>query len=547
MKESLKYKVIDILKNPRVIVLLLFLLSSYVMMFGLHIPDSDETAVINGISINSAAEEAGIKFDDKATVLNFEQIVSVNDKSINSVDDYFNAIEKLEYNKSFILKTNKGQYDIFIPSQSNESNKSINEIVGLSVQQKSNSNIKLGIELAGGSRLILVPKINLTDDDFNMLVSSLQNRLDLYGASGTKVNKISDAFTGEKFISVESISANKNEIFDLIRKQGEFEAKVGNISVFTGENVLQVFNDPQHAGLQECSQNNNGEYLCTYRFSIEIDSGAGDKFFEETSKLNVVAGGHLSEKIYFFLDGEEITGLNVASSFKYQKVTNPQITVTGDPQPTRELAMESGKKEMRLLQTLLSTQSLPSELEIVESYSISSSLGQKLLDNALLVGMIAVLLVASVVALRYRHFGIFVGIVIALVGEVIIVLGLSGLLNKVITIDLAAIGGLIAAIGTGVDDQIIITDEYFRKRKKELKSRQKIKNAFYIIMIAYFTTLAAMIPLMFAGLKMLQGFSLMILLGVTVGVLITRPAYAAMLRIIMTTREQRAEEARDED
>ena len=66
-------------------------------------------------------------------------------------------------------------------------------------------------------------------------------------------------------------------------------------------------------------------------------------------------------------------------------------------------------------------------------------------------------------------------------------------------------------------------------------------------MIAYFTTLAAMIPLMFAGLKMLQGFSLMILLGVTVGVLITRPAYAAMLRIIMTTREQRAEELADED
>ena len=179
------------------------------------------------------------------------------------------------------------------------------------------------------------------------------------------------------------------------------------------------------------------------------------------------------------------------------------------------------------------------------SYSISSSRGEKLLDNAALVGLAAVLLVSLVVALRYRHPFIFLGILIALIGEVIIVFGIAAFLK--ITIDLAAIGGLIAAIGTGVDDQVIITDEYFRKRKASISSRKKIKNAIYIIMIAYFTTLAAMIPLMFAGLKMIQGFAFMILIGVTVGVLITRPAYAAMLRIIMTTRAQRAEEDKEEN
>ena len=545
MNEPLKYKVIDILKNGRVILLLLFLLFSYVMMFGLNLPTNKEVAVINGITIAGAAEKAGLSFDENQNQMSFEQIISINEQDISSVEEFYNVINDLGLNTSFNLKTNRGNYNIFMPYEENKTN---SEILGLSVRDKANSNIKLGIELEGGSRLILKPKTNLSDDDFNMLVNALQNRLDIYGASGTKVNKISDAFTGDKFITVESTSSNKNDIFELIRRQGNFEAKVGNFSVFTGDNVIKVFNDPQHSGLQECGQDSNGEYICTYRFSIEIDSEGGDAFFNQTSQLNVVAGGHLSEKVYFYLDGKEITGLNIASSFKYQKVTNPVITVSGDPMITREKAVESGAKEMKLLQTILSTQSLPSELEVVQSYSISSSLGEKLLDNAMWVGLLAVLLVAGVVALRYRHIGIFIGICIALIGELIIVLGLAGLLNKMITIDLAAIGGLIAAIGTGVDDQVVITDEYFRKRKRDVKSRQKIKNAFYIIMIAYFTTLAAMIPLMFAGLKMLQGFSLMILIGVTVGVLITRPAYAAMLRIIMTTREDRhAEDADDEN
>lgn len=544
MNEPFKYKLIDILKNGRVILLLFFIISSYVMIFGLNIPDNDKTAVINGITVASAAENAGMNFNDKATVLNFEQIQYVNNIKIDSPEDYFAAIGNLSYNTTFTLKTNLNTYNISIPDNEN---KSVNELIGLSVREKANSNIKLGIELEGGSRLILQPSINLTDDDFNMLVTALQNRLDIYGASGTKVNELSDAFSGQKFIIVESTSSNKNDIFDLIRKQGKFEAKVGNVSVFTGDNVLKVFNDPQHAGLQQCTQDENMQYICTYHFSIEIDSDAVDKFYEETSKLNVVAGGHLSEKIYFYLDGEEITALSVASSFKYQKIPNPQITVTGDPAPTKQEAMESGQKEMKLIQTILSTQSLPSDLDVVQSYSISSGLGEKLLDNAFLVGLVAMLLVAGVVAIRYRHFGIFVGIAIALVGELCIVLGFAGLLNKMITIDLAAIGGLIAAIGTGVDDQVVITDEYFRKRDRDLKSRQKIKNAFYIIMIAYFTTLAAMVPLMFAGLKMLQGFSFMILLGVTVGVLITRPAYAEILRILMTTREDRVDENRSDD
>jgi len=546
MKESISIKFKDILKNWKVLILIFFLFISYVAVLGFNSFGEKEGVVINGISINSAAEKAGFSYKSTTNLMNLEKIISVNGEKISTIEDFYSAVENQSFNESFLIITNQNKegYSVILNNENNETKK---QVLGISVRDAPSSNIKLGIELEGGSRLILKPTDSISSEQFDMLINSLQNRLDIYGASGTKVNKLEDSYTGEKFIIVESTSSNKNDIFDLIKRQGEFEAKVGNVTVFTGGNVAQVFTDPQRAGLEQCSPVEGTKVQCSFRFQIGIDEAGTDSFFDATSKLAVRAGS-LSEKVYFYLDGREITSLSIAKDFKYKKISTPTITVSSEPMMTQKDAIEGGQKEMKLLQTILSTDSLPSELEVVQSYSISSSLGETLLSNAVLVGLFAVLVVAGIVALRYRHFGIFIGIMIALLGEVTIVFGIAAFMK--LTIDLSAIGGLIAAIGTGVDDQVIITDEYFRKdtkKRKELRSRQKIKNAFYVIMIAYFTTLAAMIPLMFAGLKMLQGFSFMILIGVTVGVLITRPAYAAILRVLMTTHEERVEEKRLEE
>ncbi len=545
-KEPLRIKLIDILLSGRVWVLLMFIIFSLV---AINYNFDNSGVVISGVIPGSLAQKAGVEFDSNANPRNFEKILYLDTTKIETQVDYYNFISKLNLNSSFKLITdkNKDGYIIDLSSLDNSYNSSLNKsienLIGISISDAAKSNIRFGIELKGGSRLILKPESNLTDEEFDMLIENLQNRLDVYGASGTKVNKLEDVFTNQKFVIVESISSNKNDIFNLISRQGKFKATVGNTTVFTGDNVINVFTDPSHAGLQSCSPNSNGEYICSYAFSIEIDKEGGDNFFKATSALQS-QGQYLSEKVCFHLDGQEITCLNIASTFKYNRITNPQITVTGDPEPTQAKAIESGKKEMKFLQTILSTQSLPSKLKVVQSYSISSSQGAKLLSNALIVGIAALLLVSAIVALRYRHFIIFIAIMSALFSEVIIVFGVAAFMR--LSIDLSAIGGLIASIGTGVDDQIIITDEYFRKRKKSLTSQKRIKSAFFIIMISYLTTIVAMLPLYFAGLKILQGFAFMIIIGVTIGVFITRPAYAAVLRIMMTTRAQRKAEAEED-
>ena len=85
-------------------------------------------------------------------------------------------------------------------------------------------------------------------------------------------------------------------------------------------------------------------------------------------------------------------------------------------------------------------------------------------------------------------------------------------------------------MGTGVNDQIVILDESVSNINISLKER--IKRALFIIVGAFFTIVAAMLPLFWAGAGMLKGFALTTIMGVTVGILVTRPAFAEIIRKI---------------
>ena len=117
--------------------------------------------------------------------------------------------------------------------------------------------------------------------------------------------------------------------------------------------------------------------------------------------------------------------------------------------------------------------------------------------------------------------------------EITLLLGFAAAIGW--NLDLAAIAGIIIVVGTGVDHQIVITDGVLSgKHSEEVYDwKKRIKNAFFIIMAAYFTTVFAMLPLWFAGAGLLKGFALTTIVGVSLGVLITRPAYAAVIEILM--------------
>jgi preprotein translocase subunit SecD len=193
---------------------------------------------------------------------------------------------------------------------------------------------------------------------------------------------------------------------------------------------------------------------------------------------------------------------------------------------------------MKQLQTVLVTGSLPVKLVIEDSSTISPSLGSEFIDNTLLVGLIAMLSVVTVIAVRYRKPSISIPVAITLVSELVILLGFAAISQW--NIDLIAIAAIIITIGTSVDSQIVIIDEISGKQREEISSswKDRVKNALFIVMASYFTLVVAMIPLLSAGAGLLQSFALTTIAGISIGVFITRPAFAVIAETLLRNQEE---------
>ena len=231
------------------------------------------------------------------------------------------------------------------------------------------------------------------------------------------------------------------------------------------------------------------------------------------------------------LHNQLVDQLNIGAELKGKAITDIQISGSGVG-ITQQEASADALKNMKKLQTILITGSLPVKLEIIKTDTISPILGEQFVKNAFVVLGMSVLAVVVVLLIFYRNFTIAIPILLTSLTEVYLVLGVAAVIGW--TIDMAAIAGIIAAVGTGVNDQIIITDEALRGDSRRVYNwKDKIKNAFFIIFGAYFTLVVAMLPLVFAGAGLLKGFAITTILGVSIGVFITRPAYAAAVEILM--------------
>jgi preprotein translocase subunit SecD len=153
----------------------------------------------------------------------------------------------------------------------------------------------------------------------------------------------------------------------------------------------------------------------------------------------------------------------------------------------------------------------------------------------LFIGLIALIAVASIIYIKYRKVELTVTIILTLMSEIVLILGFAAFFKW--QLDLAAVAGILLVIGTGIDHLIIITDEMLNgTRSKNVKGR--IKDAMSIVLGAYVTTLAGMLPLFNAGAGLLKGFAFTTIVGVSAGVLIARPAFASVLETLFDTPDE---------
>ncbi len=589
-------KVKKIVTNVRIIVLVALLALAAI---SIH-PNFDATGVaIRTVLKNSSASIAGMESPAATDKPMFREVIyEINNKAIKNVDDYINATSnlkpgdllKIKTRTNFVHSGDKRTFSLFkhdaeytlkvlpiynvtvlneteevtVPKtiQVNETingtnvtvNKTINvtetknkikkdiigaQDIGLKVYDAPETNIKKGLDLQGGTRVLLKPEKQVSDDDLDLIMDNLKQRLNVFGISDIVIRAVKD-LSGNKFILVEVAGVNEEEVRDLISGQGKFEAKIGNETVFRGgEDIKYVCRsadcsyavDPR----RPCGLGSDNLWHCTFEFSITLSPEAADRQANLTKSLKVVTEDdeqYLNESLRLFLDNELVDTLRIGADLKGKAVTSIAISGPGTGDTQQDAILDSAKA-MKKLQTLLVTGSLPVKLNVEKIDTISPTLGEKFLNNVLFIGLLAMLAVTAVVVIRYREIRIAVPMIITMLSEVVLLLGLAALIGW--NLDLAAIAGILIAVGTGVDDQIIIVDEIKQKLSSQLINwRERIKRAFFIIMATYATTVVAMLPLWSAGAGIVRGFAITTILGVTFGVFVTRPAFAELVEILMS-------------
>ena len=478
-------------------------------------PSFQNGVVIKSIEKNSTSFDEGLKSG--------MIIKSVNGNTINNFDDYSKVINSIFPSKnktSLQIVTDKGEFVLFT-----------DEAPRMVVSDIPRTKLKTGLDLSGGARaLVKAENKTLSSSELNDLIAVTSNRLNEFGIADVSVKPVRD-LSGNNFMLIEIAGATPSDIEDLVSKQGKFEAKIGNDTIFVGgqEDITYVARTGEQSGIYTCDEY-NGEQACSFRFAITLSEAAAKRQAAVTGNLSVDPSNpeYLSKKLDLYLDNQLVDSLSISRDLKGMQTT--QISIQGSGKgATQKEAYDDAVNNMKKLQTVLITGSLPFKLEIVKIDTISPVLGGEFTKNIILLGCIVFLLVSLSLFVKYRRIKVTLAVILTLFSEAFITLAIAALIKW--NLDAASIAGIIAGMGTGVDDQIVILDEASFKSNSNL--RQKIKNAFFVILSAFSLTVVAMLPLFWAGAGMLKGFALTTIIGVSVGILITRPAFSEIVKLII--------------
>ncbi|MBW2998907.1 hypothetical protein KY321_05185, partial [Candidatus Woesearchaeota archaeon] len=426
-------KVHPMFKNTRVVILIIALILSII---AINPQFNQEGVAIRSVNLDSAAYDAGIISPAKfSRPLDYEVIEYINGQKIKDSKDYYEMTNNLASNITMSIKTDKNVYtlitkpNILIEQTGNVIEQEVNvtelingtnvtttkivlvnetieiingtEEIGLNIFDAASNNIRKGLDLSGGVRVLLKPQVEenqtITDDVIDRSISSLEQRLNAFGLNDVIIRKSSD-LSGNTFILFEIAGLQKKEISELIASQGKFEAKISNKTAFTGgEDISYVCRSADCSGIDPnrgCGRAQEG-YACQFYFTIDMTSEAAQRQADLTGELSIINENgqqYLSEPIQLFLDDQMVDELNIGAGLRGRAETRIQISGSGAGQ-TREEAMTNTLANMKRLQTIIETGSLPVKLDIVKIDSLSPVLGDQFLKNALYTGIIAILAV----------------------------------------------------------------------------------------------------------------------------------------------------------
>ncbi|HPE63369.1 MAG TPA: preprotein translocase subunit SecD [Methanothrix sp.] len=355
----------------------------------------------------------------------------------------------------------------------------------------------------------------VTEETVDETKQVLDRKLNRLGLQDIKVRVVDN-----KFILIDLAGVSVTDAQEIVGKPGVFEIRIqteGNESmhVLYGDQIVDV-------SLPQGDQ--SGNWGVPFTLSEE-----GAIVFQKAAIDAGAVRNRVDHEVSMYLDNDQIFSAplaqDLAASLEVAPLRSMVAQVGGDSQRAHELYIH------------LREGALPVNVEIIGSGQVTAALGDQFKKQVLIAGIMAILAVGLVIYYRYRETKIVVPMVATSFSEVLMLLALAALLKW--QLDLPAIAGIIAVIGTGVDHLVIITDEllYEGKMPSGKIYLARLSSAFGIIMAAAATTIAAMLPLFAMGFGAFKSFALITIAGVIIGVFIARPAYGRIIGRIMQAGE----------
>lgn len=348
----------------------------------------------------------------------------------------------------------------------------------------------------------------------------LSEKMNSLGLKDIPVKTVGDEYILIDFAGIDLATAR-----EIAEKPGKFEIRIqitGNETkhVLYGENIESV----GIVGYNEM----DGMWFTPFTLT-EAGALALQKAAIETGATR----NPMEHNLIMLLDGNEVYSAPLSNSAAQQLETGPiyswqSSTGSGD----------EGKEKAQQLQIHLRAGALPVNVEVIGAGHVDATLGTQFKKESVITGFIVLLAVALLVYRKYRQKEILIPMVGTSISEVIMILGVASAIGW--QLDLPSIAGIIAAIGTGIDHLVIITDEvlYEGKLPPTKVYLSRITKAFSIILAAATTTVIAMGPLVLMGFGSLKGFAITTIIGVFIGVVIARPVYGKMINEVLKDKSE---------